>query len=299
MTLPCRLSSLAAFTLASWTSLGPAALPAPAQSNETPPDTVPSKPRVAFRPGGKPSLQYAGITSTPKDGQHIFTIMPSPPGIPSTIVKHVAALDPWGSPIPHTEFWFTYGIQPFSAGHDHDDASRPKGTMNPEHGISGDDGWLEVTFTAPEAAGELQIDTVFVTPQNQPGVGRDFASYKIDLVPISVGQLIGWTATHGDNHWGMPLLQSALEGAYAIFHALHPAAPFRLNDSSLAGGGLFDINANWAPPHASHRWGVNVDFDHTAVPVAQRRDLWAAFIANNFHILVHTDHPHWHLTVPR
>lgn len=54
----------------------------------------------------------------------------------------------------------------------------------------------------------------------------------------------------------------------ALLHPEGLAIP--LNDCSLPLGGVFDVRADWLPPHASHRHGHSVDVTRRVV---DRRDL--------------------------
>ena len=44
-----------------------------------------------------------------------------------------------------------------------------------------------------------------------------------------------------------------------------------VNDESVALGGLFDINADWAPPHCSHRRGIDADIRDRVLSTAEAR----------------------------
>lgn len=45
---------------------------------------------------------------------------------------------------------------------------------------------------------------------------------------------------------------------------VQPGQPMRINDISLERGGMFDIQADWNPPHDSHRSGTDVDIENLA-----------------------------------
>ena len=64
------------------------------------------------------------------------------------------------------------------------------------------------------------------------------------------------------------------------------------NGMSLVDGGLFDISGMWAPPHSSHRFGVDADL--RLVPVAQRRRLRQLITAAGISTVI-VEGNHWHL----
>jgi hypothetical protein len=68
------------------------------------------------------------------------------------------------------------------------------------------------------------------------------------------------------------------------------------NDMSLEWGGIFDIKATWAPPHATHRTGQNMDFRLKGLTDIQKKVVEAIMKKHNVDIFKE-DAAHWHLTV--
>jgi len=166
-----------------------------------------------------------------------------------------------------------------SGGHDH--ANQPpqnllgefkdtrtkatgKGTITT---VTDEDGLIRVDFTAPEFSGKLEIKATSTAEK---------AEDKKELV-VKVPNLVEFGGT------GEYELSGALEGKHmknhffcsqkAIDELVKAAGQFRkakwnnagkmrLNDMSLEWGGLFDKDANWKPPHSSHRVGRSVDIEN-------------------------------------
>jgi hypothetical protein len=76
--------------------------------------------------------------------------------------------------------------------------------------------------------------------------------------------------------------------------------PLGVNDESLSMGGLFDLNADWAPPsHCSHRDGVAIDIQNKFFTVAQEK-----FVERIWNALPHSagskqESDHLHLKISR
>jgi hypothetical protein len=69
---------------------------------------------------------------------------------------------------------------------------------------------------------------------------------------------------HFQNHFGRPQLNVAVV-AIADRILQQTGILLRVNDASLALGGLFDINNNWRTPHRTHRVGGDVDIGFSGV----------------------------------
>lgn len=190
----------------------------------------------------------------------------------------------------------THLAQPNSGGHNHQSASRPKGTFQPASGSTGTSG-LPTTYTSPEVSGVIQTTITGTAPNGQPlipgvfTIGVEIAG----LVTLGAGanyDLIGATANHGDNHYGTPGMNGSLVTLADSYTAAFPGGRLAYNDMSLVTGGLFDISGAWAPPHSSHRFGVDVDL--RLVPATQRRRLRQLITASGIaQTIVEGDH--WHL----
>lgn|GEM_PF-2036471 len=202
-----------------------------------------------------------------------------------------------GQILPFCDVQLTLARTPQSGGHAHDDANRPIGAFEPDSGNTGSDGLLPVTYTAPEVSGLVQTTITGTTQQGIPifpslfTIGVEISG----LTALGAGtnyDLVGATTAHGDNHYGTSSFNSSLVTLADKYAAAFPGSKLAYNDMSLVQGGLFDISGAWAPPHRSHRFGV--DMDLRLVPAARRKKLRqlinAAGIAT---ILVEGNH--WHI----
>lgn len=193
----------------------------------------------------------------------------------------------------------THEARANSGGHDHHDANRPKGTFQPPSGSTGTSG-LPTTYTAPEPSGIIDVTLTGTAPTGQPLVPSTFTiGVEIaGLADLGAGTnytLIGATANHGDNHYGTPTMNGSLVTLADSYAAAFPGSRLEYNDMSLVTGGLFDISGAWARPHATHRFGRNLDL--RLVPAARRARLRQLIIAAGIPgILVEQRPPHWHLT---
>lgn len=181
-----------------------------------------------------------------------------------------------------------------SGGHDHHDDNRPRGTLSATAGSTGTNGFSTV-FTAPQVGGviELQVNLVFppVPPSTQ---GQPFSFVQtfgitvpglMSLPPgnwVPVGAVAG---QHTDNHYGTALMNELVLLTADEYRSVFNGVLLELNDMSLAQGGLFDaygtnLNRIWAPPHASHRFGTDVD---VRLPPRENRRRFLA-IAESFNL---------------
>lgn len=210
---------------------------------------------------------------------------------------------PGGEPIPNCDIRITHRVIPFSGGHDHDDANRPKGTFTPDSGNTGPSGLLAVKYTAPEVSGIIEW-TLTGVPQGG-GRGATLIStigVRIDGLealppappPEENYDLIGETSRHADNHYGTPGFNAALVDLANRYAKEFPAQKLSYNDMSLVEGGLFDIGpeSNWNPPHCGHRFGTHVDL--RLVPVANRKRLRDLIKESGIRTIVDEGN-HWHL----
>ena len=113
-------------------------------------------------------------------------------------------------------------------------------------------GWEFVKATSPNAPPELfQIQVGY----------QDIYYYN----GHPKGVLIGGTASHplGNNHSGtLPFLSKfnqVVTQYDSEFSCVDRYSYIGINDMSLPLGGVFDVGADWAPPHASHDRGTAVD----------------------------------------
>ena len=89
----------------------------------------------------------------------------------------------------------------------------------------------------------------------------------IDPGPTTGLRYTGQTATHPNNHNGSVELHFFVRDLATNYN--NDADPgdqgsFGLNDMSLPLGGVFDISADWSPPHSRHRFGTDCDIDRYA-----------------------------------
>jgi hypothetical protein len=208
-----------------------------------------------------------------------------------------------GQLIPNLDILIESSPVPFSGGHSHDDGNRPGGSFQPQSGNTGPGGLLQVTYTAPQVAGLINVTVVCTSILCSPFIGR--VDVSIDLVAVTAGTLIGDTQQHPSNHWGTPSLAQAVTDLENLYEARFNSS-LQFNDSSLQWGGLFDCGANappcrataqpWFPPHLSHRWGTDQDMDITSVPVARRNEVLHMIGLARMRTF-QEDAQHWHLTV--
>lgn len=191
----------------------------------------------------------------------------------------------------------THTARASSGGHSHTNGTRPKGTFQPASGSTGTAG-LPTTYTSPETSGIIDTQLTGTAPDGTPLAPGVFTiGVQIDgLIALGGGanyQLIGITATHPDSHNGTPAMNGALVGLADAYAAAFPNSVLGINDMSLTAGGLFDYQATWAKPHASHRFGVDADL--ALVPVAQRRRVRQLISAAGLTIIPEGVETHWHV----
>ena len=185
-----------------------------------------------------------------------------------------------------------------SGGHQHHNG-RPVGTIVPASRVASGAGQATFTYRSNVPGGR---ETIVVR------AGGATAQKAIDvrvpdlaeLQPGADFDLVGQTATHPDNHFAAAATITGLQQIAAGFEA-HKVAQnlpnwprVAYNDISLEHGGLFDINAGWAPPHETHRVGLNVDFRTNHLNAAQRGVLRPLITGSGAAIL--DEGNHWHLT---
>lgn len=186
--------------------------------------------------------------------------------------------------------------QALSGGHQHDDPSRPKGTFQPTTGNTGTSG-LPTTYTSHEISGVINVTLTGTDPNGNPLVPTTFTiGVQIDgLISLAAGanfQLVGQTATHPDNHYGLATMNATLVNLANSYAAAFPGQTLAYNDMSLVTGGLFDIGAGWSKPHASHRLGNDADLRFP--PPTQRRRARQLIYASGITLII-VEGDHWHL----
>lgn len=203
--------------------------------------------------------------------------------------------------------------KPLTGGHDHDDPSKPVGSLSAYTGNTGADGLsLQIAYTAPEASGEVLSLISCSARAIPPAIGfyvclpdqyYVFNVKETGLTKLEIGatyDLVGSDARHASNHWAAGSMKSKLQAvanAYYLLYGLLPNSKLAINDISLVNGGLFDISGTWRVPHREHRVGLTADL-RTPPPARAamlRQMLIAAGIVGP--LLIHTppDVPHWHV----
>ncbi len=95
---------------------------------------------------------------------------------------------------------------------------------------------------------------------------------ELPLSVLGIWQLTGQTGRHGGNHYGTPYANARIRAMATEYFDLYGES-IGVNDMSLAGGGLFDHQGTWAPPHHSHRTGTSVDIDRCAQTLVNQDEL--------------------------
>jgi hypothetical protein len=154
---------------------------------------------------------------------------------------------------------------PNSGGHDHHDASRPRGTVSSTSGVTGADGKFTTEYTASEIAGVEEV--IARSPQAGEEVKARIEVKVEGLVAFpQTGNyaLTGMKPAHRDNHYFSQAAVDDLVKAANEFvkEEWNTSGKMRLNDMSLEWGGLFDINGDWRTPHSLHRVGRSVDIEN-------------------------------------
>lgn len=139
------------------------------------------------------------------------------------------------------------------------------GTIQPSRSTTGPNGeGAPFTYHAGPGAGlsNIYVDFFYngfdytIPAVNAIRVGAEPAPFEW----IGTGNfiLVGDTSSHPYNHYGKgPFLDSLKQ--LALDYGGRWNRNLAYNDSSLEWGGIFDINANWSPPHSTHREGTNQD----------------------------------------
>ncbi len=160
----------------------------------------------------------------------------------------------------------------YSGGHEHN-GNRPAGTFTPASGNSDRNGFWRTIYTSPEVGGfeEITISVAKSVPQRP---GRANVTVR---VPGLIDMPSGPNYRFANRFRGQP--------GYQVLE---------YNDISLIYGGLFDIRANWQPPHYEHRVGTEVDFSNAdELPAGMQDGLRGIIHDNGGRIL--NEGNHWHV----
>ncbi len=267
--------------------------------------TVPVTPALAQDEGrvvlqlGKPngSLSSARQFSTAQATD--FTMFPSvvssslaPYGVGKQKLDLFAScvLQPFGLVVPNCDITIEWRARSGSGGHVHD-TNRPPGEFKAEtgdtggsiepgppgevNGNSGSDGFLKVTYTAPEASGvtDLTVRGVAVVFGIPLRFGPDRFTLGVRFGGLAraagAGLQVNTQSNMHDSNNGFAngTLRTGLQNMAANFAArlgqlgVPPAQvpTIIVTAISLPEGGLFDFDTEWRPPHISHRFGRHAD----------------------------------------
>lgn len=170
---------------------------------------------------------------------------------------------------------FTVDVTPNSGGHEHHDASRPKGSISKTQGTTDANGEVSLVFAASEIAGIHTVKASCDGCTNNPAV-KELQVKVPDLLPISPNppqNLDGtyvYALTSADNihagngryhHNQYYLTELSRQNLRALTESFSAEGwgIVALNDASLFWGGLYDIAGNWSPSHVGHRIGKEID----------------------------------------
>ncbi len=174
-----------------------------------------------------------------------------------------------------------FEVEPRSSeGHDHGIHPKAKGgTLLPMACTVDENSPIcQVIYSAPEIAGEEQITVIL--KQGTTEVERQTASMRVRVPGLEaltgsafgIWRLTGQTGRHSSNHYGTPYANARIRAMATEYFDLYGES-IGVNDMSLAGGGLFDHQGTWAPPHHSHRTGTSVDIDRCAQTLVKQNKL--------------------------
>ena len=222
----------------------------------------------------------AGCKTTEKKLFVTLTPVPQSPSDPrpkgtegkdpkSSTLELIAKVTENGS--PKAGVAVTFAVEPIanSGGHDHHDASRPKGTVtpnNPNTPVTDANGEIKATFQASEFAGTHVVAAACSSCTNT-SVTKNVDVKVPNLTQLTGGgsgslyKLIGEDGNHGSNHWFSHAAKAALIQLLSIFKESGWGV-VGVNDSSLIWGGCFDVSGRWGlcnNNHAGHRTGEEVD----------------------------------------
>ena len=167
-----------------------------------------------------------------------------------------------------------------SGGHVHHDVDRPKGVFTRTSGSTGGSTGFATTFTAPEVGGVINLLYAGVFPPVPPATtGTPFSNVITigveipGLVSLPAGSWLPYgdiPGQHTDNHYGTLDMNAVVSLVAEAYAANFPSHKLCFNDMSLIQGGLFDVVAPWQTPHASHRFGLDLDISKISNPARNR-----------------------------
>lgn len=161
-----------------------------------------------------------------------------------------------------------------SGGHYHI-AGRPAGVFLDSDGTTESTGVYKTTFYANWFGGKEWIIASSSEITNRDSVLMTLRVPALELLPAGTHYIkIGGTCSHhcprddnqhqscrtpDNNHYAAHLVRDSLPLMAAVWVDSLGQDTLFINDISLPDGGLFDHQATWNAPHATHRTGLDVD----------------------------------------
>ncbi len=173
-------------------------------------------------------------------------------------------VDQFGFPVPFCPLTLSIGFYSMTGGHNHESLPHPVSTPNPSSGITDANGNLPFTWNATRV-GQIEFIDVCADLCSRTDVAIAYTPL-FQLPPFAFYVFIGATTIHPVNHWATSGMINAIQlvtQQYDTEFSLDPAYQIvGANDISIVLGGIFDLNGNWSPPHASraHDSGQAIDF---------------------------------------
>lgn len=206
--------------------------------------------------------------------------------------------------IPNCNVQLTARREFGSGGHQHgdpngNDGAIAVGSFNPSSGNTGTSGFLQTTFTASEASGTTDVVATGSTQDGTPIIPGEFFMItrihdsQLAIPPSGPGFTVS-TASSGHDNQNIWLTASTMNDFFdglakfqiridELFKGNVQPANVPVTATNLPDGGVFDyLNHNWLPPHASHRYGRDMDIGTRTrtgtpiIPINQRPSLAAA-----------------------
>jgi hypothetical protein len=168
-----------------------------------------------------------------------------------------------------------------SGGHLHgdpngNDGAIAVGSFNPTSGNTGTQGFLQTTFTASEASGTTNVLITGSTQDGRPIIPTQIFMLtqihddQVAIPPSGPGFTVSTASSGHDNNniWLTGSTLSDFVDALVnfqgrlddLFNGKVIGATLPVTATNLPQGGVFDfLNHNWLPPHASHRYGRDMD----------------------------------------
>jgi hypothetical protein len=169
--------------------------------------------------------------------------------------------------------------KPTQGGHDHDDPTRPRGSLanqpcasdEPCHTftLGAGTGSTRVRFDAPIVSGTHTFTAQCDECQGDATATLDVRVEGLIQIPDAIiryaqfdsdGAIGAKTNTHEHNHYLTPASIIKLNKLADVYAEVNPGFRLFLNDASLEWGGLFDVGTTrWKKPHKTHRRGTSLD----------------------------------------